>query len=407
MERLPKRVSLSLPSLPAADITIENFMSNRHDSVDPRRRNFLGSVAALGAAATFATHLADAAATSVPLPTKLAPTDRRKLGKLDVSSIGLGCMQMGSPIYGVPVDRKNMVALARGAIETGVTFFDTAEAYGPFTSEEILGEAFEGMRDRVVVATKFGWNIDQESGKRLEGLNSRPDHIKRVVEGMLRRLRTDRIDLLYQHRVDPTVPIEDVAGTVRDLIQQGKVLHFGLSEPGIKTIRRAHAVQPLAAIQNEYSMVWRGPEAEVLPLCEELGIGFCAWSPLGMGFLTGTIDEKTRFTDYRASTPRYAPEALKANVALVDLVKAWAARKNCSAPQLSLAWLLAQKPWIVPIPGTTKLRNLQSNVGAAAIRFSPTELRELNASVAAIKIEGDRLSKRSLDQTGVEAPPKQ
>jgi aryl-alcohol dehydrogenase-like predicted oxidoreductase len=381
-------------------------MPQRHDSIDPRRRHFLGSAAALGAATTLFNHLAGAATASGSLPTTLSATDRRKLGKLEVSSLGLGCMQMGSPIYGVPVDRKDMVALARSAIDTGVNFFDTAEAYGPFTSEEILGEAFEGMRDRVIIATKFGWNIDQDTGKRLEGLNSRPDHIKRVLEGMLRRLRTDRIDLLYQHRVDPNVPIEDVAGAVKDLIRQGKVLHFGLSEPGIGTIRRAHAVHPLAAIQNEYSMVWRGPEAEVLPLCEELGIGFCAWSPLGMGFLTGTIDEKTRFTDYRASTPRYAPEALKANVALVDLVKSWAGRKNCSAPQLSLAWLLAQKPWIVPIPGTTKLRNLQSNVGAAAIRFSAAELRELNASVSAIKIEGDRLSKRSLEQTGVEAPPK-
>ncbi len=315
-------------------------------------------------------------------------------------------MQMAGPIYGVQVERKDMIALARSAVDLGVTFFDTAEAYGPFTSEEILGEAFQGIRDKVVIATKFGWNIDQETGKRLEGLNSQPDHIKRVVDGMLQRLRTDRIDLLYQHRVDPNVPIEDVAGAVKDLIKQGKVLHFGLSEPGIKTIRRAHAVQPVAAIQNEYSMVWRGPEAEVLPICEELGIGFCAWSPLGMGFLTGTIDENTRFTDYRASSPRYSPEALKANVALVDIVKTWAARKGVSAPQLSLAWLLAQKPWIVPIPGTTKLRHVESNNGAAAVRFSPAELRELNAAVAAVKIEGDRLSKRSLDQTGVEAPPK-
>jgi len=315
-------------------------------------------------------------------------------------------MQMAGPIYGVQVERKEMVALARSALDSGVTFFDTAEAYGPFTSEEILGEAFEGMRERVVIATKFGWNIDQETGKRLSGLNSQPNHIKRVVDGMLKRLRTDRIDLLYQHRVDPSVPIEDVAGTVKDLIRQGKVLHFGLSEPGIKTIRRAHAVQPVAAIQNEYSMVWRGAEAEVLPACEELGIGFCAWSPLGAGFLTGAIDANTKFTDYRASSPRYSAEALKANVALVEVVKTWAARKDVSASQLALAWLLAQKPWIVPIPGTTKLRHVESNNGAAAIRFSPDELRELNASIAAIRIEGDRLPKGALDMTGVEAPPK-
>ena len=347
-------------------------MSNSQEPVNPRRRELMFSAATLGVAAT-GWILAVGQRPCTP-PTRLSPTDRRKLGKLEVSSIGLGCMQMAGPIYGVQVERKDMVALARSAVDLGVTFFDTAEAYGPFTSEEILGEAFQGMRDKVVIATKFGWNIDQETGKRLEGLNSQPDHIRRVVDGMLRRLRTDRIDLLYQHRVDPNVPIEDVAGVVKDLIKQGKVLHFGLSEPGIKTIRRAHAVQPVAAIQNEYSMVWRGPEAEVLPICEELGIGFCAWSPLGMGFLTGAIDENTRFTDYRASTPRYSPEALKANMALVDVVKTWAARKEVSAPQLSLAWLLAQKPWIVPIPGTTKLRHIESNNGAAAVRFSPRRI---------------------------------
>lgn len=379
-------------------------MSNSQDPVDSNRRNFLFS-ASLGVAAAGAGTLAHAAIPAAP-PTRLAPADRRKLGRLEVSSLGLGCMQMAGPVYGVQVERKDMIALARSALDLGVTFFDTAEAYGPFTSEEILGEAFEGTRNQVVIATKFGWSIDQQTGKRLEGLNSRPEHIKQVVEGMLRRLRTDRIDLLYQHRVDPNVPIEDVAGAVKDLVAQGKILHFGLSEAGIQTIRRAHAVQPVAAIQNEYSMVWRGPEAEVLPLCEELGIGFCAWSPLGAGFLTGTIDEKTRFNDFRSSTPRYAPDALKANVALVDLVKSWAARKGVSAPQLALAWLLAQKPWIVPIPGTTKLRHVESNNGAVAVRFSPEELRELNAGVAAIKIEGDRLPERALDMTGVEAPPK-
>jgi aryl-alcohol dehydrogenase-like predicted oxidoreductase len=381
-------------------------MSNSQRPMDLHRREFLMSATTLGFATAFAGSIAHAAPSASALPTRLASSDLRKLGKLEVSAIGLGCMQMANPVYGVKVERKDMVALARSALDLGVTFFDTAEAYGPFTSEEILGEAFSDVRNKVTIATKFGWNIDQETGKRLEGLNSQPEHIKRVVDGMLRRLRTDRIDLLYQHRVDPKVPIEDVAGTVKDLIKQGKVLHFGLSEPGIKTIRRAHAEQPLTAIQNEYSMVWRGPEAEVLPVCEELGIGFCAWSPLGMGFLTGAIDEKTRFTDYRSSTPRYAPEALKANMALVELVKSWAERKGISAPQLSLAWLLAQKPWIVPIPGTTKLRHVESNNGALAVRFSPDELRELNAGVAAIKIEGDRLPKGSLDMTGVEAPPK-
>lgn len=362
------------------------------------RREFMISAGSMGLAASAAPLLAQAA--------PLAKTDRRKLRTLEVSTIGLGCMQMAGPIYGVQVERKDMIALARNAVDLGVDFFDTAEAYGPFISEDILGEAFQGIRNKVVIATKFGWNIDQETGKRLDGLNSRPEHIKRVVEGMLRRLRTDRIDLLYQHRVDPAVPIEDVAGAVKDLIKAGRVLHFGLSEPGIKTIRRAHAVQPITAIQNEYSMVWRGPEAEVLPLCEELGIDFCAWSPLGAGFLTGTIDQNTKFTDFRAATSRYSPEALKANVALVDVVKAWAARKGVSPPQLALAWLLAQKPWIVPIPGTTKLRNLESNIGAVAVQFSPEELRELNASVSAIKIEGARLPERALDQTGVEAPLK-
>ena len=277
---------------------------------------------------------------------------------------------MADPVYGVKVERKDMVALARSALDLGVTFFDTAEAYGPSPRKKSWAKHFRDVRDKVIIATKFGWNIDQETGKRLEGLNSQPEHIKRVVDGMLRACAQIESIFLYQHRVDPKVPIEDVAGTVKDLIKQGKVLHFGLSEPGIKTIRRAHAEQPLAAIQNEYSMVWRGPEAEVLPVCEELGIGFCAWSPLGMGFLTGAIDEKTRFTDYRSSTPRYSPEALKTNMALVELVKTWAERKGISAPQLSLAWLLAQKPWIVPIPGTTKLRHVESNNGAAAVRFS-------------------------------------
>jgi aryl-alcohol dehydrogenase-like predicted oxidoreductase len=359
----------------------------------------------LGLAATFAGSSALAAAT----PARLTAADRRKLGKLEVSSIGLGCMQMGSPVYGEQVERKDMIALARGAVDLGVTFFDTAEAYGPFTSEDILGEALQGVRNKVVIGTKFGWNIDPDTGQRLPGLNSQPAHIKRVVEGMLKRLRTDRIDLLYQHRVDPNVPIEDVAGAVRDLVQAGKVRHFGLSEAGVQTIRRAHAVLPLAAVQSEYSLFWRGPEAELLPTLEELKIGFVPFSPLGAGFLTGRIDQNTKFEqgDFRNSVPRFTPEARKANYALVEVVKGVATRKDVTPAQVALAWVLAQKPWIVPIPGTTKLRNLESNVGAARVQFTSAELLDLDKAAAAVKIEGDRLPQRALDMTGVEAPPKE
>jgi aryl-alcohol dehydrogenase-like predicted oxidoreductase len=317
-------------------------------------------------------------------------------------------MQMAGPVYGVQVERNDMVALARGAVDLGVTFFDTAEAYGPYKSEDILGEALKSVRNQVVIGTKFGFDIDPETGQRRPGLNSQPDHIKRVVEGMLERLRTDRIDLLYQHRVDPNVPIEDVAGAVRDLIQSGKVRYYGLSEAGIQTIRRTHAVHPLTAVQSEYSLFWREPETELLPTLEELGIGFVPFSPLGAGFLTGKIDENTKFepNDFRASVPRFSPDAIKANYALVDVIKAVATRKGFSAAQIAIAWVLAQRPWIVPIPGTTKLRNLESNVGAARVAFTSDELRELNAAAAAVKIEGDRLPRRALDMTGVEAPPK-
>jgi aryl-alcohol dehydrogenase-like predicted oxidoreductase len=361
----------------------------------------------LSAAASIGAFAHSATDTLAPV-NRLAPGDRRKLGQLDVSSIGLGCMQMAGPVYGAPVERPAMIALARGAVDLGVTFFDTAEAYGPFTSEEILGEALQGVRDQVVIGTKFGWNIDQTTGQRLPGLNSKPEQIRRVVEGMLRRLRTDRVDLLYQHRVDPEVPIEDVAGAVRDLIKAGKVLHFGLSEAGVKTIRRAHAVQPLTAVQSEYSLFWRGPEDELLPTLEELGIGFVPFSPLGAGFLTGKIDQNTKFEkgDFRNSVPRFSPEARKANFALVEIVNGVATRKGFTPAQIALAWVLAQKPWIVPIPGTSKLRNLESNVGAARVSFSPGELRDLNAAAAAVKIEGDRLPKGALDMTGVDAPPK-
>ncbi len=314
-----------------------------------------------------------------------------------------------SDLYSSSFDRPAAIQLVRRAVDRGVTFFDTAEAYGPFLSEEIVGEALQGVRDRVVISTKFGFDIDLATGERRPGgLNSRPEHIRQVVEAQLRRLRTDRIDLLYQHRVDPRVPIEDVAGAVKDLIVQGKVRSFGLSEPGVQTIRRAHAVQPLAAIQNEYSMLWRGPEMQVLPLCEELGIGFVCWSPLGMGFLTGTVPADRRFAtaDFRAAVPRFAPDALPANLALVEVVRTWAQRKNVTPAQLSLAWLLAQKPFIVPIPGTTNGAHMEENLGAAAVTFTADEVRQLNAAVAAITVRGDRLPPAVMQMSGVEAPQK-
>ena len=353
-------------------------------------------------------------ATSGVLPS----SQRRKLGALEVSSIGLGCQWVPAAVegsvsdfYSNTIDRKTAINLIRTAVDSGVTLFDTAEAYGPFISEEIVGEALRGVRDQVVIETKYGFSFDPQVAQARGGRDSRPEHIKQVVEGMLKRLRTDRIDLLYQHRVDPQVPIEDVAGAIKDLIAEGKVLNYGLSEPGIQTIRRAHAVHPLAAIQNEYSMLWRGPEMEVLPVCEELGIGFVPWSPLGAGFLTGTITAETRFVpdgsrEFRATVSRFAPANLRANMALVDVVKAWAQRKNATPAQLALAWLLAQKPWIVPIPGTTKIAHLKENLGAAAITFTGAELRDLNAAVAAVHIQGDRLPAGILQMSGVEAPPK-
>ena len=341
---------------------------------------------------------------------------RRRLGPLEVYPIGLGVQWHPSgpqgvvDLYSSRTTRQDGVALIRRAVDLGVTLFDTAEVYGPLMSEELLGEALQGsLRNRAVVSTKFGFDVDPTTGERRGGLNSRPDHIRQVVEAQLRRLRTDRIDLLYQHRVDPQVPIEDVAGTLKDLITQGKVLHYGLSEPGLQTVRRAHREHPVAVIQNEYSMLYRGPEAQVLPLCEELGIGFVPWSPLGMGFLAGRIDATSRFEkqDFRASVPRFAPEALPANMALVELVRTWAARKNATPAQLSLAWLRAQKPWIVPIPGTTNATHLEENVAATSISFSPSELAELNAALGGISIRGARLSDAVLSATGVEAPPKQ
>ena len=292
---------------------------------------------------------------------------RRKLGTLEVSSVGLGVQNMSRTYQTTIPHRPEMINIIRTAFDRGVTFFDAAEAYGPHEVERILGEGVAPFRDKVVITSKFGWNIDLETGERRPGLNSRPDHIKLAVEGMLKRLRTDRIDLLYQHRVDPQVPIEDVAGAVKDLMAEGKVLHWGLSEMGLNTLRRAHAALPVTAVQNEYSMLWRGPEEEVIPLCEELGIGFVPWSPLGVGFLTGAIDAKTRFADgdIRGVESRFSPENLPHNLALVDLVKNWAERKQATPAQIALAWLMAQKPWIVPIPGTTQMAHMLENIGAA------------------------------------------
>ncbi len=333
---------------------------------------------------------------------------KRKLGKLEVSSIGIGVQNMSRNYQTTIPSRPEMHRIIRSAYDNGVTLFDAAEAYGPFEVEKILGEGVASFRDKIVISTKFGWNIDQETGKRLPGLNSRPDHIKIVVEGMLKRLKTDRIDLLYQHRVDPQVPIEDVVGAIQSLIKEGKLLHYGLSEPGQQTVRRAHAIHPITAIQNEYSLLWRGPEKTIIPLCEELGIGFVPWSPLGVGFLTGAIDEGTRFAqgDIRGIESRFSPENLPANMALVELIQKWSKEKQATPAQISLAWLLAQKPWIVPIPGTTQMAHMLENTGASQIKFSTNELQELNTALEAIKIVGERLPAGVLAFSDVEAPEK-
>ena len=326
----------------------------------------------------------------------------RKLGNLEVSALGLGCMGMSSA-YGPPADTAQMLALIRRAHDLGVTHFDTAEAYGPFTNETLLGEALAPIRDKVVIATKFGFNIDPDTGARGPGTNSLPAHIRRVAEDSLKRLKTDRIDLFYQHRVDPAVPIEDVAGTVKDLIAEGKVLHFGLSEAGVHTIRRAHAVQPISAVQSEYSLFWRGPEAELLPVLDELNIGFVPFSPLGAGFLTGKIDETTTFdpTDFRNMVPRLAPDARKANMALVELVKDVAAAKGATPAQIALAWLLLQRDAISPIPGTTKLHRLEENLGAAAVVLTAEDLREIKTALAGIEVQGARLPEFVLKMSGL------
>ena len=317
---------------------------------------------------------------------------KRKLGKsnLQVSALGLGCMGLSFG-YGPAVDKQQGISLIRAAVERGVTFFDTAEVYGPFTNEELVGEALAPFRDQVVIATKFGFKIDPNTGKQA-GLDSRPQHIKEVAEASLKRLRTDVIDLFYQHRVDPNVPIEDTAGAVKDLIQQGKVKHFGLSEAGVQSIRRAHAVQPVAALQSEYSLWWREPEAEVIPTLEELGIGFVPFSPLGKGFLTGAIKEDTQFdkTDFRNIVPRFTTENRKANQAVVDLIGKFAQQKKATPAQVALAWLLAQKSWIVPIPGTTKLHRLEENIGAVAIKLTPEDLRQLDIATSKIAVQGAR-----------------
>ncbi len=329
---------------------------------------------------------------------------KRKLGNssLEVSALGLGCMGM-SFSYGPPKDKQEMTSLLRTAVERGITFFDTAEVYGPFRNEELVGEALTPFRKQLVIATKFGFDLsgsDHRPGA--AGLNSRPEHIKEAVEGSLKRLKVDVIDLLYQHRVDPNVPIEDVAGAVKDLIHQGKVKHFGLSEAGVQTIRRAHAVQPLTALQSEYSLWWRRPEAEVIPTLEELGIGFVPYSPLGKGYLTGKIDENAKFdsTDFRSTLPRFTPEALKANQALVDLLAGIAERKKAAPAQIALAWLLAQKPWIVPIPGTTKLHRLDENIGALTVELTPGDLQDIDAAASSIAVQGARYPERLEQMTG-------
>jgi aryl-alcohol dehydrogenase-like predicted oxidoreductase len=336
-------------------------------------------------------------------------SNKRKLGAtLEVSSIGLGVQNMTRTYQTTIPSRPEMLNIIRTAFDKGVTLFDAAEAYGPFEVEKILGEGIASFRDKIVIETKFGWNIDQETGARLPGLNSRPEHIKIVVEGMLKRLRTDRIDLLYQHRVDPQVPIEDVVGAIQDLIKDGKVLHYGLSEPGPQTVRRAHKIHPIAAIQNEYSLLWRGPEKEIIPLCEELGIGFVPWSPLGVGFLTGSIDANTRFAqgDFRGMETRFLPENLASNMALVDLLKNWSVQKQATPAQISLAWLLSQKPWIVPIPGTTQMAHMLENIKADEIKFTPDELNKFNNQLDAIEIKGERLPPFVQAFSDVEAPQK-
>lgn len=368
------------------------------------RREFI-----MAGMAIAATAMLPPIAFGAPPQKQISPLSRRKLGALEVSALGLGCMSMNGGQYNPPKDEREMIRLIHTAVDRGVDFFDTAEVYGPFINEELVGKALAPYKGKVKIATKFGFDISYPTGRRTGGVNSRPEHIRSVAEASLKRLKVETIDLLYQHRVDPAVPIEDVAGAVKDLIAAGKVRHFGLSEPGLQTLRRAHVVQPVAAVQNEYSLLWRGPEAGLLSICEELGIGLVPWSPLGAGFLTGTINENTRFddpgyTDYRLTNPRFTPEALKANMALIELLKIWVKRKEATLAQIALGWLLAQRPWIVPIPGTTNPQHLEENLGALKVAFSPDELREFNAAASKIVVHGERLRKGLLELSDVEAP---
>jgi aryl-alcohol dehydrogenase-like predicted oxidoreductase len=388
-------------------------MHRRIDEKGMSRRDFVAAGLGLTAAALLPVGTAVAQTTTASSPGGTNPAQpvrsgRRRLGTLEVSAVGLGVQNMSRKYETTVPYRPEMIKIIRTAFDQGVTFFDAAEAYGPHEVERILGEGVAPFRDKVVITSKFGWNIDLETGERRPGLNSKPDHIRQAVEGMLKRLRTDRIDLLYQHRVDPEVPIEDVAGTVKDLIAEGKVKHFGMSEMGLHTLRRAHAVQPVTAVQSEYSMLWRGPEKEVIPTCEELGIGFAPWSPLGVQFLTGWIDANTRFApgDIRGAESRFSPENLPHNLDLVKVTKKWAERKQATPAQIALAWLMAQKPWIVPIPGTTQMTHMLDNVGANGVQFTAVELPELNAEIRAIEVKGQRLPDQVLAFSGVEAPPK-
>ncbi|CAN7557123.1 aldo/keto reductase [Pararhizobium sp. LjRoot255] len=377
--------------------------------IELNRRGLLLAAGTLAAAANVSAAQAQTATpTEDTAAISTSEIGRRKLGSLEVSSVGIGVQNMSRTYQQTIPTRAEMHNIIRTAFDRGLTFYDAAEAYGPHEVERILGEGVEPFRDQIVIATKFGWNIDLETGERKPGLNSRPEHIKLVVEGMLKRLRTDRIDLLYQHRVDPQVPIEDVAGVVKNLMTEGKVLHWGLSEMGLNTLRRAHAVLPVTAVQSEYSMLWRGPEKGAIPVCEELGIGFVPWSPLGVGFLTGAIDARTRFAqgDIRGIETRFSPENLPHNVALVELLRVWAERKRARLGQIALAWLMAQKPWIVPIPGTTQMAHMIENISAPALQFSSAEIAELNASVSAIEIQGARLPDAVQAYSDVEAPQK-
>jgi aryl-alcohol dehydrogenase-like predicted oxidoreductase len=379
-------------------------------SNDMNRRSFLRTTGMLAAATmTVGAPFKAIAEGRGGASQKALVTGRRKLGTLEVSSVGLGCQDFTGTFYATHPNRADMITLARTAHEHGVTLFDAAEAYGPLEVERILGEALAPVRNEVVYSSKFGWNIDPDTGRMMGGLNSRPEHIRLSIDGMLKRWRTDRIDLVYQHRVDPNVPIEDVAGTIKDLVAQGKVLHYCLSEPGPNTVRRAHAVHPVSAVQNEYSIMARDPEAQILPVCKELGIGFVCWSPLAMAFLTGDINQSTPIAqgDFRGMVPWFAPENRAGNLALVAQVKEWAKRKEATPAQIALAWLMAQEPWIVPIPGTTKMPHTLDNIGADAVRFTPDEVKELNAALARTPVHGARLPAMLLSLSGVEATAKQ